>query len=581
MAGRKARRGSGRATIPNVTARIVEPPAGTRDPLVQPFASDSIWNMPIGSGAVYVSAGLAANPGPDQWTPMPQIDPDIIILSPASPATAVKYNAAGWGGGDRCSTASGTTLATVPIPTSFVVGNSRANNSAAILAADGHTLIHPQPFTRCTSGSQATSIVKYPDTDIYGDGLDGSHGGSRMSALGGSIRMGELRPGQQGPKHALKCNVWSTRELFKATINADTFRWPALTSDSGAVGDYGTDGNNSNTAMKMGALLAIPASTSIASLNLLSEPGQQIAWTLQNYGMYIVDSTGGAAFAIEAEWGPAGDKRAEFESDYGYPMEQRVNDFTAWSNDWGKIRPALAVVNNNTASTIGGGGTPLQPLAAELVAPGGGGSTTATYQGSSTAPNYVSGAAATSLTLDRTTGTVGAVSSGDLLLAVVHIELTSISGTITLPSGWTQLTVSETPGITVLTAWKRATGSEPTTYTFSWTGGGYTTGVLHRFNGVLGTGTPVVATGAASTSTSLGSVGYTASAAGTGVWIYNGVNDSQTITPPTGYTAASSVTQGSGKLATRRDTSGAKTTGSGSASVGGAQVVVGGVILDA
>lgn len=297
---------------------------------------------------------------------MPQIDNDIIILKPTAPATAVKYNSAGWGGGDRCSTASGTTLATVPIPTGFIVGNSGDNNSAAILASDGRTLVNPQPFTRCTSGSQATSIVRYADTDIYGDGLDGSHGGSRMSALGGTIRLGELRPGQQGPQHALKCNVWSTRELYHATVNADTFRWPALTSDSGAVGDYGTDGDNQNTAMKMGALLAIPASTTIASLNLLSEPGTQLAWTLQNYGMYIVDSTGGAAFALEAELSPDGSKQAEFQADYGYPMEQRVNDFTDWCGDIQKIRVALAVVDNNSASSVGGGGVPRQPLAAPL-----------------------------------------------------------------------------------------------------------------------------------------------------------------------------------------------------------------------
>ena len=36
---------------------------GGRDPIRQPFASNSIWNMPIGSGAVYVPANLPALPG--------------------------------------------------------------------------------------------------------------------------------------------------------------------------------------------------------------------------------------------------------------------------------------------------------------------------------------------------------------------------------------------------------------------------------------------------------------------------------------------------------------------------------------
>ncbi|MGZ4869152.1 MAG: hypothetical protein ACXV2F_02175, partial [Halobacteriota archaeon] len=36
--------------------------AATRDPLKQPFASTSIWNMPIGSGAVFTPANISPNP---------------------------------------------------------------------------------------------------------------------------------------------------------------------------------------------------------------------------------------------------------------------------------------------------------------------------------------------------------------------------------------------------------------------------------------------------------------------------------------------------------------------------------------
>ena len=37
-----------------------------------------------------------------------------------------------------------------------------------------------------------------------------------------------------------------------------------------------------------GALLALPPGTDIAALGLRTEPGRMIAWTLQNYGAYIV-----------------------------------------------------------------------------------------------------------------------------------------------------------------------------------------------------------------------------------------------------------------------------------------------------
>jgi len=335
---------------------------GTRNPLQQPFASTSIWNMPIGSGAQYVDAGLSSIPGNDVWSPMPQIDDDIIIMKPTAPLTAVKHSSAAWSGADRCPGDS-QTLATVPIPSSFTIPNTRNNNAAAILLADGRTIMQMQPFTRCTAGGVATSLLTFPNVDLYGDGISGAHGGSDMSAIGGTIRIGELRPGQIGMHHALKVNVDSETDLYNCSTHADCFRWPALTADSGDTSIYGSANNNQNKAMKMGALLAIPASVDINAMGLLSEPGKEIAWTLQNYGAYIVDSTGGPAFAIEAENGPDGSLRQQFQADYGMPFEERVNDATPWSKDMQKIVAALKVVNNNTATSIGGGGTPRQPLA--------------------------------------------------------------------------------------------------------------------------------------------------------------------------------------------------------------------------
>ena len=80
-----------------------------------------------------------------------------------------------------------------------------------------------------------------------------------MSALGGSIRVGELRPGTtEGPRHALKINLYASAELAQCATRAECFRWPAVKSDSYAVGWYGSDGGNTNTAMRMGSLLAIP-----------------------------------------------------------------------------------------------------------------------------------------------------------------------------------------------------------------------------------------------------------------------------------------------------------------------------------
>lgn len=352
-----------------------------RDPYQEPFANTSIWNMPIGSSATYVNSGftdLATTYSSTQFFQAPQIDENIIVLEPTAPLTNIETNNVGWGAGDRC-VDQGATLATVPIPNAFTIPDSNENNAAAVLKADGRTIYQNQPFTRCTAGSFATSLstTSFPDVDLYGSGESGSHGGSKLSALGGSIRLGELRPGQQGPPHAVKLMVDSEVFLYNCSVSSDCFRWPATVADSGATSTYGTVNNNTTTAAKMGALLAIPASVNINAISLETDPGKQMAWTMQNYGGYIADSSGsGQGMAFMAENGPDGTKNAEFLADYGMPMHQHVSGQsisegwtaptfgadTAWSRDVRRIWLQLKIVDNNTSSSIGGGGTPRLSL---------------------------------------------------------------------------------------------------------------------------------------------------------------------------------------------------------------------------
>jgi len=347
-----------------LVAVVAPAPVGSRNPLKQPFATNSIWNMPIGSGAIYKPANLSKTPGSNVWAGMPGMDEEQIILTPTAPLTAINYSNVAWSGGNRCA-ATGGLIVSVPMPSSYIIPNSNENSSAVFLMPDARTLIHAQPVARCMAGGPATALLRFNPVDLYGDGRAGSHGGSGLSAIGGSIRMGELRPGQVGPKHTLKVNVYAKEALFRCSQRSDCFRWPALTSDSYAVGFYGTANNNSNADMKMGALLAIPASVNIGNLGLETAPAKQLAWTLQNYGAYIVDDTYAAGFAINIEAGPSGSKATEFQNDYGFAFEKKVNDSSSspWVRDMQRLVVALQVVSNNSATSIGGGGTPRQPLA--------------------------------------------------------------------------------------------------------------------------------------------------------------------------------------------------------------------------
>jgi hypothetical protein len=211
-----------------------------------------------------------------------------------------------------------------------------------------------------------------------GDGRLGAHGGSNLSTLGGTIRLGELRPGTQ-MHHALKVNVDSATSLGRCTGNFNAcFTWPAATADGYAAnsgGGYGSATSNTNSAMKMGALLAIPANVNITTIGLQSVPGKMLAWTLQNYGAYIVDSRSGPGFDFSIEDGAAGSKADEFQADYGFPFDGRLGYLTLtnsagqptaqaqWVSDIRLIIDYLRVVSNNSPTSIGGGGTPLQALA--------------------------------------------------------------------------------------------------------------------------------------------------------------------------------------------------------------------------
>ena len=340
---------------------------GSRDPLKQPFSSTSIWNMPIGSNAQYAAANLSGTPGNNIWAGMPGADQEQIVLTPTAPLVNINYSSVGWSGGNRC-VATGGLIVSVPMPSNYIIPNSTSNSSAVFLMPDRRSLIHAQPVARCIAGGSATALLKFNTVDLYGTGITGSHGGSGMSAIGGSIRMGELRPGQQGPRHALKMNVYAKEALYKCTTRTDCFRWPAVTADSYAVGFYGTGNNNSNSQMKMGSLLALAPNISVDSLGLETAPAKQLAWTLQNYGAYIVDDTYAAGVAFNIETGPNGSKAAEFQADYGFSFQKKVNDVNSspWARDIQRLLVNLKVITNNTANTVGGGGTPRQPMAAPI-----------------------------------------------------------------------------------------------------------------------------------------------------------------------------------------------------------------------
>ena len=86
----------------------------------------------------------------------------------------------------------------------------------------------------------------------FGKGTGGAHGGSGLSSLGGSIRLGELLPGSPPINHALKielANWWyyGEKQLQPKTIDnqgRSQYLWPATGSNAGFNPETGKSNGN-------------------------------------------------------------------------------------------------------------------------------------------------------------------------------------------------------------------------------------------------------------------------------------------------------------------------------------------------
>lgn len=329
---------------------------GQRDPYKWPFSKTSIWNMPIHENAKYNDAEIVP---PDVGAALLS-DEDYILLTPDAPMTPVYVNYTRWEHyGDRCER-EGHLLFEAPIPEDFVVSpenwlGETPNAGIAILMPDGVTIKQTQPFARCEPGGYATSRYVWEEQSLYGDGIYGAHGGSSLSAIGGTIRLGELVPGGE-IRHAVKIIVYGAEFLYYDDETKGS-TWPARVSDSYAPDMYGKKGDPVKD-VRMGALLALPQDLNLENLQFETGkdgPAMILARALQNYGAYIIDDPYAEAVMFATEWSPEGRVLDEFENEWGYTFETDAE--TPWGKDITKIVSNLHVVTNNSPETIGGGPT--------------------------------------------------------------------------------------------------------------------------------------------------------------------------------------------------------------------------------
>lgn len=339
--------------------------SSARDRHRWPFASNSVWNMPVGSRAQY---------SPMKLTPPAQgysTDEVYLAFDPTAPLQPLVDRGYWWPWNSGTSVTGKNTGHSVRVPNNWIVAppskDSYPNNGSAALQSDG-VAREFQYTVRPTAGS-AISIFEgvRASYDLAGDGLTGSngfgaHGGSGMTAIGGTVRTGELS-GPEPIRHALAVTM-NMKKYGAKSGNGLTngYRWPAIAADAyyAGSGGYGSLGP-SQPGLGMGSLLALPASVDIDSLGLETPQGKKLAWTYQNYGAYVVDDSFDPGSWDTHRLNVEAGVLKEFPAIDTYPGTN-----SPFGRDMNKVFTRLAMVSNNDPNSIGGGGTPLQPLAPPL-----------------------------------------------------------------------------------------------------------------------------------------------------------------------------------------------------------------------
>jgi hypothetical protein len=328
------------AVVLSVVGLAVPVSAGaeTRDPALWPFTAASPWNVPMGTGAQFVS---------------PACDADLHAQSHSTADTWI--NAENYGvpvyqaqASDSLKHVWFSTNPDVPTPHGRDMGSYRIPSGVQPAAGTDRALVvvdpdhkHSSDLWRAYVNPVFLNAGDFARHDLVGgDGWAvqagmywfGPHA-ANASYLGGLMRTWEAQAGQF--RHALAVSLPHSRLSPVGPI------LPATSQDQ-ADGDY--TGN-----VRMGQLIALPAGVDIDGLGLTSPAGRAVASALLRYGAYVID--GGGALALWAEPGT---------QSYVTPARQGG---AGGVSDMMRIVSHLQCVTNNAPGSWGGGGTPLAPPA--------------------------------------------------------------------------------------------------------------------------------------------------------------------------------------------------------------------------
>lgn len=321
------------------TALSAQPP--TESEWLWPYASDSIWNMPIHTDSEYYFIG-------DNFYHHNKYVDDVFFakINVDDPIRAVRQNNCG-GWGNKCEDcgAHPNLPAMIRFP-DMEIGCGTANNTFCFSFPDGKWILSQAMGRSETNGKLfIRSWTKFQNINVRGHGLErGGHGATSLSALGGTIRLGELIS-DHDIRHSLKVTAWALEYCYRSS-----HRWPAHNSDG-----YSSDYRGFRPKLKIGALLALHQDADLDAMGFETVVGKKLAKAMKYYGAYFVEDShdwgaGAGAWGWVLEYGV----QEETEAQYGIKMRGAGSD-TPYFRDIDRITSNLYVIDNNSMQSIGGG----------------------------------------------------------------------------------------------------------------------------------------------------------------------------------------------------------------------------------
>jgi hypothetical protein len=306
----------------------------TRDPFLQPFSKESIWNLPIHKDAWKEGNHVDANID-KVGLPAGYKAEGVHFFIEDTNDPKVEYHRVRWS--NRCTNHYHYKNNYVHIPDDFThisEKTSQANGAWVMLKPDKETIWDALLLTRCKEGSWFGGNWFGPDKpySIYGKGWGDhiwGHGASEISAMGGTIRKGELTSPEDEPiRHPLKFTIegnryWASCKIYGSKNN---FVWPAYGTDRLACDEsFKNHHGGKDPNFVCGCLLALPPDLTKEQLGIKTLEGKKIFDALQTYGAYTVENSGWDSWqflieadAIATDW-PSGDfvriKSGDFHDD--------------------------------------------------------------------------------------------------------------------------------------------------------------------------------------------------------------------------------------------------------------------------